>query len=121
MRPAGPIFFLLEILQVDTIWRHAYRRDMPRYLIERTFTVSIEEMPPVASRSKRIVNTEFPDITWEHSHVVVTDDGRVRTFCIYSAPDEEMVREHSKELGDHIIDVIHEVAGDVSPEDLPEE
>ena len=37
------------------------------------------------------------------------------------APDEEMVREHSKELGDHIIDVIHEVAGDVSPEDLPEE
>ena len=96
-------------------------RSMPRYLIERTFTVSIEEMPPVASRSKRIVNTEFPDITWEHSHVVVTDDGQVRTFCVYSAPDEEMVREHSKELGDHIIDVIHEIAGDVSPEDLPDE
>ena len=82
---------------------------MPRYLIERTFTVSIEEMPPVAARSKRIVTTEFPDITWEHSHVVVTDDGRVRTFCVYSAPDEEMVREHSKELGAHIIDVIHEI------------
>ena len=95
---------------------------MPRYLIERTFTVSIEAMPPVASRSKRIVNLEFPDITWEHSHVVVTDDGRVRTFCVYSAPDEEMVREHSKELsGHHIIDVIHEIAGDVSPEDLPDE
>jgi hypothetical protein len=99
----------------------AYRRFMPRYLIERTFTVSIEEMPPVASRSKRIVNTDFPQITWEHSHVVVTDDGRVRTFCVYSAPDEEMVREHSKELGEHIIDVIHEIAGDVSPEDLPDE
>jgi hypothetical protein len=32
-----------------------------------------------------------------------------------------MVREHSKELGEHIIDVIHEIAGDVSPEDLPDE
>jgi hypothetical protein len=94
---------------------------MPRYLIERTFTRSIEEMPPVASRSKRIVSTAFPEITWEHSHVVVADDGRVRTFCVYSAPHEEMVREHSRELGDHIIDVIHEIAGDVSPEDLPDE
>jgi hypothetical protein len=94
---------------------------MPRYLIERTFTVSIEEMPPVASRSKRIVATEFPDITWEHSHVVVADDGRVRTFCVYSAPDEEMVREHSRGLGDQNIDVMHEIVGDVSPEDLPDE
>ena len=93
---------------------------MPRYLVERTFTVSIEDMPPVATRSKRIVNTAFPDITWEHSHVVVQDDGRVRTFCVYSAPDEAMVRDHAKELGDHVIDVIHEIAGDVSPEDLPD-
>ena len=38
-----------------------------------------------------------------------------------AAPDEDMVREHSKELGEHHIDVIHEIAGDVSPEDLPDE
>jgi hypothetical protein len=93
---------------------------MPRYLVERTFKVTIEEMPPVATRSKRIVNTEFPAITWEHSHVVVGDDGRVRTFCVYTAPDEDMVRAHAKELGEHVIDVIHEIAGDVSPEDLPD-
>jgi ligand-binding SRPBCC domain-containing protein len=94
---------------------------VPRYLVERTFTVSIEDMPPVASRSKRLVNGTFPEITWEHSHVVVTDDGQVRTFCVYAAPDEAMVREHSQELGEHTIDVIHEIAGDVSPEDLPDE
>jgi hypothetical protein len=93
---------------------------MPRYLVERTFAVSIEDMPPVAVRSKKIVKTVFPEITWEHSHVVVGDDGRVRTFCVYSAPDEEMVRSHSSELGEHVIDVIHEIAGDVHPEDLPE-
>jgi hypothetical protein len=93
---------------------------MPRYLVERTFTVSIEDMPPVATRSKRLVGTAFPEIKWEHSHVVVGEDGRVRTFCIYDAPSEAMVREHARELGEHVIDVIHLVAGDVSPEDLPE-
>jgi hypothetical protein len=98
-----------------------YGPEMPRYLVERTFTVSIEDMPPVALRSKRIVNGSFPEITWEHSHVVVTEDGQVRTFCVYAAPDEAVVREHSKELGEHTIDVIHEIAGDVSPEDLPDE
>jgi Protein of unknown function (DUF4242) len=98
-----------------------YGLAVPRYLVERTFTVSIEDMPPVASRSKALVNGNFPEITWEHSHVVVTDDGQVRTFCVYSAPDEGIVREHSQELGEHTIDVIHEIAGDVSPEDLPDE
>jgi aminoglycoside N3'-acetyltransferase len=93
---------------------------MPRYLVERTFTVSIEDMPPVAQRSKRVVNGSFPEIVWEHSHVVVTDDGKVRTFCVYGAPDEETVRAHAHELGDHVIDVIHEIAGDVSPEELPD-
>jgi hypothetical protein len=93
---------------------------MPRYLVERTFTVSIEDMPPVAARSKRLVATDFPEIIWEHSHVVVGEDGRVRTFCLYDAPNEAMVREHARELGEHVIDVIHSVAGDVNPEDLPD-
>jgi len=78
-------------------------------------------MPNVGRRSREVAEREFPEITWEHSHVVVTDDGKVRTFCVYAAPDEDMVREHSKELGEHHIDVIHEIAGDVSPEDLPDE
>ena len=93
---------------------------MPRFMIERTFTVSIEEMPPVGRESKRLAVEKFPSITWEHSHVVVEDDGTVRTYCVYAAPDEETVRQHSDELGQHVIDVIHEIAGDVSPEDYPE-
>jgi hypothetical protein len=92
---------------------------MPRYLVERTFTVTIEEMPPVGERSKRIAQNSYPEITWEHSHVVVEDDGTVRTFCVYEAPGEGMVRDHAKELGEHVIDVIHEIAGDVSPADYP--
>jgi hypothetical protein len=93
---------------------------MPRYLVERSFTVTIEEMPPVGERSKRIARKEFPEITWEHSHVVVGDDGFVRTYCVYDAPSEEMVREHALELGQHVIDVIYEIAGDASPADYPD-
>jgi Protein of unknown function (DUF4242) len=93
---------------------------MPRYLIERTFEVSIEEMAPVGERSKRLSQTSYPEITWEHSHVVVGDDGQVRTFCVYQAPNEEIVRAHADELGLHVVDVIHEIAGDVSPADYPD-
>ena len=30
-----------------------------------------------------------------------------------------MVREHSRYLGDHIVETIYEIAGDVSPADFP--
>ena len=93
---------------------------MVRYLVERTFTVSIEDMPPVATRSKRIVNERVPGYHLGAQPRRRPDDGRVRTFCVYSAPDEAMVRDHSKELGEHVIDVIHEIAGDVSPGGLPD-
>ena len=53
------------------------------------------------------------------SHVAVDDRGVVRTFCVYSAPDEEAIREHAVVLGKHTIDAIHEIAGDVTPADFP--
>jgi len=92
---------------------------MPRYLVERLFHVSIDEMPMAGRRSKEVGVEHFPEITWEHSHVVVDDEGAVRTYCVYAAPTEEMVRSHAKELGLHDIQVIYEIAGDVSPHAFP--
>jgi hypothetical protein len=92
---------------------------MPRYLIVRRFDVGEEQMPRVGRRSREIVEQRFPEITWEHSHVVVDDDGTVRTFCVYAAPSEEVVREHARELGSHTVDALHEIAGDVTPADFP--
>ena len=76
-------------------------------------------MPAVGRRSREIVEDELPEITWEHSHVVVDDDGKVRTYCIYGAPSEEMVREHADRLGRHEIALLEEIAGDVTPADFP--
>jgi hypothetical protein len=92
---------------------------MPRYLIVRTFDVTEEDMPPVGRKSRQLVEQQFPEITWEHSHVIVNDEGFVRTFCVYTSPSEEMVREHSRALGTHTLDELHEIAGDVTPADFP--
>jgi hypothetical protein len=94
---------------------------LPRYLIVRRFSVTQDEMPVVGRRSRELVDGDFPEITWEHSHVVVDGDGTVRTYCVYGAPDEDMVVEHSKRLGAHHIESIQEIAGDVSPADFPPE
>jgi hypothetical protein len=92
---------------------------VPRYMIVRSFEVGEPEMPVVGRRSRQLVETEFPEVTWELSHVVVDDTGNVRTFCIYDAPDEEAVRQHSSRLGRHVIDSLDEIVGDVTPADFP--
>lgn len=92
---------------------------MPRYLVVRKFEVDGDEMPQVGRRSRVAIEDSFPEIVWEHSHVTVDDDGLVRTFCVYHAPDEETVMKHSNVLGQHQIEMIHEIAGDVTPADFP--
>ena len=51
--------------------------------------------------------------------MIVDDSGRVRTYCVYDAPDEDVVRLHSTRLGQHRIDSVEEIAGDVTPADFP--
>jgi hypothetical protein len=92
---------------------------MPRYLVVRSFQVGENEMPAVGRRSRMLTENEFPEITWEHSHVVVDDAGKVRTFCVYKAPDEKAVLAHAAALGQHVIDELQEIAGDVTPADFP--
>jgi len=92
---------------------------MPRYLIVRSFDVVEDQMPPVGRRSRELTENEYPEITWEHSQLIVDDEGLVHTYCVYEAPNEEIVREHSRLLGQHTLDALHDIAGDVSPADFP--
>ena len=94
-------------------------RPMPRYLVERTYTVDLDTLPTVAIRSKAIGHHRFPEIVWEHSHVVVDEEGTPKSFCVYDAPSIEVVKQHSAQLGDHFIETIYEIAGDVTPADFP--
>jgi Nickel responsive protein SCO4226-like len=92
---------------------------MPRYLVERQFSVGQEQMNAVGRRSREIAEERFPGITWEHSHVTVGDDGRVRTFCVYEATSADEVRQHADELGQHEVLQVTEIVGDVTPADFP--
>jgi hypothetical protein len=92
---------------------------MARYMVVRAFDVTEAEMPPVGRRSRALLEAEFPEIEWEHSHVVVGPDGYVRTYCVYAAPTEDAVRQHSSRLCQHVLESIQEIAGDVTPADFP--
>lgn len=93
---------------------------MPRYLVSRVFDeLDQDEQAQIGSRSKRLLVEEYPEMTWEHSHVVTDSAGNLRTFCIYDAPNEDAIRAHAKQLGRHQIETIYEIGGDISPADFP--
>jgi hypothetical protein len=92
---------------------------MPRFLVERQFEVGQEQMDVVGRRSRETIEERYPSIVWEHSHVALGDDGRVHTFCLYEAPDAEVIRTHAQELGFHQIVRLTEIVGDVTPADFP--
>jgi hypothetical protein len=78
-----------------------------------------DDMGSVGARSKSIAVEQFPDISWEHSHIV-SDESGIKSFCIYEAPNTERLREHGEQLGNHMITHIYEIAGDVTPADFPD-
>jgi hypothetical protein len=94
---------------------------MPRYLIERVWSeIDEEEMAAKGPASQRILeeNEQFAPVSWEHSHVVMDEDGTVTSFCVYSSPNTQLIREHAELLGDHSINKIYEIGGDISPSDF---
>lgn len=92
---------------------------MPRYVIERAFDPLDEEMQEqLGAISKQIIAERFPQIRWEHSHVVTDAEGNIKSFCIYEAPNEDVIRAHAKELGYHVIQKIYEIGADINPREI---
>lgn len=87
---------------------------MPRYLLERTIgDVSREELDRIAAHSTEIRLARFPQIEWEHTHVVRTDDS-LKAFCVYESPDPESVLAHAEALG-LPVERFFEVETDLAP------
>ena len=86
---------------------------MPRYVIERNLPgagrLSPEELRAVAQRSCTVLNELGSDIQWVESYV--TDD---KLYCVYLAPDEELIREHARR-GGFPADRISRVRRKISP------
>src|ERR1700751_3217425 len=76
-----------------------------------------EELAGKGPLSKKILeeNAQFSPVVWEHSHTVMDEEGRLKTYCVYASPNPELIREHAELLGDHSIHHIYEIGGDNSP------
>lgn len=71
---------------------------MPKFVIERNIpgagTLTAEQLKGISQTSCGVLSNMGPQIQWVHSYV--TDD---KIYCVYNAPNEEMVREHAKQGG----------------------
>ncbi len=71
---------------------------MPKYVIERELpgagSLTAEQLKSISQTSCGVLNKLGPSIQWNHSYV--TDD---KIYCVYIAPNEEMVREHATQGG----------------------
>ena len=71
---------------------------MPKYVIEREIpgagSMSPQELQAVSQKSCSVLQNLGPKIQWLQSYV--TPD---KIYCVYIAPNEEMIREHASQGG----------------------
>ncbi|KGQ18100.1 DUF4255 domain containing protein [Lysobacter dokdonensis DS-58] len=86
---------------------------MPKFVIEREVPgagkLTPQELQSLARRSVGVLRQLGPDIQWIHSYVAGDS-----LYCVYVAPDEEMVREHGR-LGSFPVQRVTQVATIIDP------
>ncbi|MEX2145694.1 MAG: DUF4242 domain-containing protein [Candidatus Rokuibacteriota bacterium] len=86
---------------------------MPRFVIEREIPgagkLSADDLRGVAQKSCGVLQQMGPQIQWIESYV--TDN---KVYCVYVAPNEEMIRQHAAK-GGFPANKISQVAAVISP------
>jgi hypothetical protein len=75
--------------------------------------VTREQLDQIAEHSQEIRAARYPQITWEHTHVLRTPKG-MKAICVYESPDADSVKQHAAELG-LPLEAFYEVETDLSP------
>ena len=86
---------------------------MPKYVIEREIPgagdLTAEQLKSISQTSCGVLRKLGPEIQWVHSYVTGN-----KIYCIYIAPNAEMVREHAK-LGGFPANSVEEVTTVIDP------
>ena len=86
---------------------------MPKFVIERDIPgagkLTSAELKAISQTSCGVLSAMGPQIQWLQSYVTAD-----KVYCVYIAPNEEMVREHAKQ-GGFPANRISEVAGIIDP------
>ncbi|MEY2398290.1 MAG: hypothetical protein QOJ00_1464 [Actinomycetota bacterium] len=68
---------------------------MPKFVIERELPgagkLSEQELHDISAQSNKVISDLGPDIHWLNSYV--TDD---KLYCVYIAPDADIIFEHAR-------------------------
>ena len=86
---------------------------MPKYVIERTIpgigAFNTDQLKGISQKSCGVLLKMGSQIQWVHSYV--TGD---KIYCVYNAPNPEMVLEHARE-GGFPADEINKVSSIIDP------
>ena len=86
---------------------------MPKFVIEREIPgagkLSSAELKAISQTSCGVLSKMGPQIQWLQSYVTAD-----KVYCVYIAPNEQMVREHAK-LGGFPANRVSEVATVIDP------
>jgi hypothetical protein len=71
---------------------------MPKYVIERDIPgagkLSAQQLQAISQKSCGVLKNLGPQIQWVHSYVTAD-----KIYCVYIAPNEDLVRKHASEGG----------------------
>ena len=86
---------------------------MPKYVIERELPgagkLTSEELRGISQTSNKVIASLGPEIRWLQSFV--TDD---KIYCVYVAPDEDLILEHAR-CGGFPANVVTKVSAVIDP------
>lgn len=86
---------------------------MPKYVIEREIpgagNLSPEQLKAISQTSCGVLQKMGPEINWIHSYVTGN-----KIYCVYIAPNKEMVKEHAQK-GGFPANAINEVKAIIDP------
>jgi len=86
---------------------------MPKYVIERDLPgageLSSEDLQSIAAKSNQVIAELGPEIRWLTSYVTAD-----KLYCVYVAPDEEILVEHAN-CGGFPIGRVSKVAEVIDP------
>ena len=72
--------------------------NVPKYVIERELpgigNATRDQVLAISQKSCSVLNDLGPKIQWLHSYVTAD-----KIYCVYIAPNQELVREHAKQGG----------------------
>lgn len=93
--------------------RNKFRIIMPKYVIEREIPnagkLTSDELQSISQASCGVLNQLGTQIQWVNSYI--TND---KLYCIYIAPNEEMIYEHAK-LGGFPANSVNQILAVIDP------